>query len=119
MYKNYEEALAAAKKAGFKGTDEEFKAEWNKQTASGEMSDADLDKVSGGSTTIDIGGVHYVVVTCANSCPVNKFLLAADPDDWYGSMWWHLSAKGQCGCCANLRFDGAIGYCSKRAANNF
>ncbi|MDE6730905.1 MAG: hypothetical protein K2J71_09060 [Oscillospiraceae bacterium] len=78
---------------------------------SGELSDDELDNVSGGGCHVKVDGIQYTVVTSRHSCGRYRtdmgIVLLGDLKD----TWRRFSKEGQCGWCAYLKFKGGTGYC--------
>ncbi len=80
----------------------------------GEITDDELDSVSGGcSTTID--GRSYTVVTSFSNCFTGEFSKIGERDTWLREKWYMYAPDGKwcCGNCSNLMFKNGLGYCSK------
>ncbi len=87
--------------------------------ASGEMSDEEMQNVSGGGCTTKVDGQKYTVVTSALHCFTGKWESGYDGDtclrsDNKGLRWfWSGSITGDntCGTCIHLGFKSGTGYC--------
>lgn len=109
--KSVEELLAYAKEVGYALTEKEAKVffeQWNKE---GELSDEELENVSGGSfvsgcTSYSDNYPHWMITTGGNSCKLYK--KRSDPIS-YGA------AEGTCWYCVNAEHTGdLITYCHAR-----
>ncbi len=120
-----EELLQLAKDNGMdEFTMEDAEDLYAQMHASGEMSDEEMENVSGGcSTTVD--GQKYTVVSCGLKCftgkwedgkapaeNYNRTIIRSDKtslrSNWY--MW--SSTDNTCGTCIHLGFTKALtGYC--------
>ena len=99
-----EEVLAIAKAEGIQLTQEESEqvlAEV-KKNAEGEISDDDLDAVSGGSSYVSTGGGGYgeLITTSCNSCPAFQ---GESPD-----------SSVRCGSCVHSHYNGTYLLCNER-----
>ena len=66
--KSAEELLALAKENDIEMTEEEAEETFAMLGKSGELSDEELENVSGGGCHVDVGGKSFVVVTSALNC---------------------------------------------------
>lgn len=125
---NPEELMELAKSLHIEMTADEAKCFFEQlHPASGELSDEELDNVSGGGCKTSGG---YTVVTSATKCFTGKYESAqckeyvgtpAEITVWQNTSnmslrqtWWNMSGwPGRCGNCRYLEFDGGTGYCSK------
>lgn len=122
------ELLSLAKEFGMEMTEEEAKLYFAQlNPASGELSDNELDNVSGGGCKTSGG---HTVVTSAKKCFTGKWECVrtihnkgtpAEVTVWENTRnlslrktWWNMSHDhGRCGNCKWLEFNGGTGYCSK------
>ncbi len=118
--KNTEELLALAKENGIEMTEEQAAARFAQLNVEGEISETELDNVSGGSCHTKVDGVKYVVTTNYEKCFTGYYVpWKGDEGDnfkrhlWAGTM--PPDGEKRCGTCTYLRFDGGIGYCGKSA----
>ena len=126
--KSVEELIALAKENGIELTEEEantYLAQLNPKK--GEISDDELDVVSGGGCETKVDGKKYTVVTPACKCFTGQYLsnfvsrenlgMTVRTDNpelrmiWVGKTGSKIENK--CGSCAHLGFKGGIGYCEK------
>lgn len=132
--KSGEEILALAKENEIEMTETEAEETFNILNKTGELSDEELENVSGGGCKTEVGGKKYTVVTSALGCMNGQYennWKDSGYVDWYGekihvlayakdhkslrSTWRTHSRDGQCGYCRWLSFKGGLGYCSKSA----
>lgn len=126
--KTTEELLVLAKENGMEMTEEEAKAYFEQlHPTTGELSDDELDNVSGGGCTTNGG---YTTVTSELKCFNGQYLenfwqtkyANGELSDVYmryntsnaslRKTWKkNCSSEGRCGRCAHLEFNGGIGYC--------
>ena len=124
--KDEKELYEMAKKEGIELTEESIKSLFKRLNSEGELSDDDLDSVSGGGCQTKFNNHVFTVVTSACNCFTGKYIKIADDDrGLYGSrtrydneerrrMWKAFSSPGQCGHCAYLEFlNGDLGYCGQ------
>ena len=95
----------------------------------GELSDDELDAVSGGGC-LEVDGKSYTVVTCGVFCFTGHYepykkepygdqsrndpMLRKRTDNFLlRQSWWDLSVKDQCGHCLHLGLHNGVGYCEK------
>lgn len=119
--KTAEEILAIAKENGMEMTEEDAKLYFEQlHPVKGELSDDELDNVSGGGCTTNGG---YTTVTSELKCFTGQY----ENNFWraeYGMYMtndsnaslrktWEKNCTGQyrCGRCVHLEFNGGIGYC--------
>lgn len=122
--KTVEEFLALAKENGMEMTVEEAKAYFEQlHPVTGELSDDELDNVSGGGCTTNGG---YTTVTSDLKCFTGQF----EENVWKNTstgetyfrynntnsslrdLWRHnVYGDRKCGRCSHLEFNGGIGYC--------
>ena len=126
--KSVEELIALAKENGIELTEEEantYLAQLNPKK--GEISDDELDVVSGGGCETKVDGKKYTVVTSACKCFTGQYLsnfvsrenlgMTVRTDNpelrmiWVGKTGSKIENK--CGSCAYLGFKDGIGYCEK------
>ena len=124
--KSVEELIALAKENGVELTEEDAKAYFEQLNAKkGELSDDELDVVSGGGCETTVDGKKYTVVTSGCKCFTGEFLCniregiyirtvyAHDHED-LRIAWYHGTLGGEvCGQCAHLCFKNGLGYCGK------
>jgi len=127
--KSVEALLALAKELDIELTEEEAKLYFEQlNPASGELSDDELDDVSGGACKTSGG---HTVVTSAKKCFTGQWACVrnvynkgtpAEVSVWENTSnlglretWWNMSLDhGRCGNCKWLEFNSAgTGYCSK------
>lgn len=88
-----------------------------KKLNSKNISEEELENVSGGTTIRQFGALYYAVVTSGNRCPIeNKFVYKTYKEarkDGHGA-WWFFSRNKCCGRCQNLRIQDGIGFCNAR-----
>ncbi len=137
--KSVEELLVLAKENNYPMTESEAEAVFNTLHSEGEISDDEVESVSGGAcqTKMKVDGKTYVVVSSAVSCftgefePVNsqiKQSLETGSSAWQGEVVWFRKdnktlrktwcdwgwvSNNSCGACYHLEFNGGIGYCGK------
>lgn len=117
--KTAEELKAFAKEIGYELTDEEAQDYFGKIQKSGELSDDELDLVSGGGCSKWRKGKcysgnppHHLIVTWHNRCPSYSFSKYADPKNvkFYNN---------RCPCCVHcVGGPGFTLYCSDRTYND-
>ncbi|MDE5753184.1 MAG: hypothetical protein K2H89_01360 [Oscillospiraceae bacterium] len=78
---------------------------------SGELSDDELDNVSGGGCHVKVDGIQYTVVTSYHSCAYYREDEERTPVKGYKNAWRAFTKPGRCGWCVYLRFKGGTGYC--------
>lgn len=127
--KSAEELLALAKEIGAEEMTEESAKAYFEQLhpASGELSDDELDNVSGGGCETSDG---YTIVTSEKQCFTGQYspnyVIYYKGTAWEQSKWnnesdmglrklWFANCSGanRCGNCIHLEFKGGTGYCSK------
>lgn len=116
-----EELLAMAQAEGYPMTEEEAASVFAMlHPAAGELSDAELENVSGGGcgdpATVTIGSHKYMVVTSHYSCycysqGASREYLAEHDNASKRLVWYDCSAYGKCGRCEHLEFKGSTGIC--------
>ncbi len=128
--KSADEILALAKENGIEITSEEARETFELLNTTGEMSDEELDNVSGGGCKTKVDGKEYVIVTAGLDCFTGAYecnIRVVHPELEYpcvelittkdhGALrmtWGKWGRKGECGCCRWLNFKGGLGYCSK------
>ncbi len=137
--KSVDELLALAKENEYPLDTEAAEELFAQMNTSGELTDEELDSVSGGAcqTKMKVNGKSYVVVSSGVACftgefaPVNskiKKSIETGHNDgseavvWYRHdnktlrrMWINagFSSNNSCASCYNLEFEGGIGYCGK------
>ncbi len=125
--KTAEELLALAKENGIEMTTEEadaFYAQLNPKT--GELSDDELDNVSGGGCETSSGhtivsselkcftGQHEPNYYSVNNGNGRQQRVARTDNEGLRELWYrNCSGEGKCGNCRHLEFTGATGYCGK------
>lgn len=123
-----EELLALAKENDVEMTEESAAAYFAQlNPVSGELSDDELDNVSGGGCKASNG---HTIVTSELNCFTGQFVAnyacyyKGTPDEctaWLETsnlglrkIWLaNTSGDGRCGNCIHLQFKGGTGYCSK------
>lgn len=125
--KTAEELLALAKENGVELTAEEVKTFFAQlNPTSGELSDDELDHVSGGGCETSGG---HTIVTSELKCFTGQYApnyyyvdygykkqsYTARTDNESLRKLWHnnCSGEGRCGNCRHLEFTGGTGYCGK------
>ncbi len=123
--KSAEELLALAKENNYPMTEEDAKRTFAELHTEGELSEEELDNVSGGACHIKVGGEKYTVVTnqlkCLNGCYEEGFaygeggLRMLRKDNWVLRSLWlpEVYLEGKCGSCLHLEFKNGTGYCGK------
>ena len=133
--KSPEELLEIMKEEGFELTAEESNLYYNYVSAqSGELSDDELDNVSGGGCKSLKSGRTVVTCNCKCftglwECNLYNYEWGQDAEGYYGyygdyyrrdnwvprSSWyfWVQVKKNVCGNCRWLGFEGGIGVCEK------
>lgn len=121
--KSVEELLALAKENCVEMTEEEAQIYFEQlHPAFGEISDNELDNVTGGACTVNEKGKSYTVVSSGLSCINGQYLSNIE---FKGALcgylrrdnlslreaWACFSSPGKCGYCYYLEFDGTTGYC--------
>ena len=126
--KSVEELIALAKEVNLEMTEEEAKAYFAQlNPGTGELSEEELDNVSGGGCETSSG---HTIVTSAKKCFTGQWACArnvyykgtaAEISVWENTSdlslretWWNMSLDhGTCGNCKWLEFKAGTGYCSK------
>ena len=128
--KSVEELIALAKENGVELTEEEAKTYFEQLNAKkGELSDDELDNVSGGGCETKVDGKTYTVVTSGCKCFTGQYLsnfkigyttvetTVRHDNAELRYLWFpgpNSCNDGKCGSCAHLGFkDGGLGYCEK------
>lgn len=116
--KSAEELLALAKENGTELDAEQAAAYFEQINKSGELSDDELDNVSGGGCQTKVGGEKHTVVTSGCRCftgqyesiytESNKIKPNACPRV---DGWLLYSSEGTCGRCMKLGLKNGLGYC--------
>ncbi len=121
--KSAEEILALAKENGVEMTAEDAALLLeSKKEALNELSDDELDTVSGGLTKEDWLMYDYTVVTSCHSCEryrrgawkdeeTGKLVFSNYGDRGLRKTWYLFSRDGQCGRCDHLMFLDLTGVC--------
>ena len=117
--KSAEELLSLAKENCMELNEESAKAYFEQLHKTGEVSDDELDNVSGGGCKTSDG---HTIVTCLTDCFTGEFVQVCKDDLKPGSLeeTWHNSAfmlYGEtqvCGKCVHLGFKHGIGYCTRK-----
>ncbi len=114
-----EELKSLAEKNGISLKDEQAQEYFESLHKVGEVSDDELDSVSGGgcglSTLINVNGIDYTVVSSWCSCFTGMYQSAriVEDTDLNRRAWFSFSKEGQCGHCRFLRIgENLLGYCS-------
>ncbi|MDE7399063.1 MAG: Nif11-like leader peptide family RiPP precursor [Oscillospiraceae bacterium] len=123
--KSPEELLALAKEHEFELTEDEAKEYFERLSKSGEISDEELDNVSGGGCHTTVGGKEYTIVTCGCNCFTGQYehnYMINDKfirDDNHNlRVLWSLEpsiSNCRCGSCIHLAFKRGDGYCDVSA----
>ncbi len=83
--------------------------------ASGEMSDEEMENVSGGGCTVKVDGKKYTVVTSGLKCFTGKYDGSGEVRSDHKTtrvMWTMCSGSGCCGFCNHLGITSSgTGYC--------
>ncbi len=123
-----EELLALAKENNYPLTEEDAAKIINERSQTGELSDDELDNVSGGGCTIEWNGGIYDVVSSGKKCYTGQYEPGFETSGYIylngnkplnndhkqlRTTWASFSSKGCCGTCLHLRFQNNIGYCGK------
>ncbi len=123
--KSAEELLALSKENNYPMSEEDAERIFTELHTEGELSEEELDNVSGGACHIKVGGEKYTVVTnhnkCINGCYeagfryTDKGFDIIRNDNWaLRSIWMpEISLDGKCGSCLHLEFKNGTGYCGK------
>ena len=134
--KSVEELLELAKASNVELSEEQAKEYFAKlNPTKGELSDDELDVVSGGGCETKVDGKKYTVVTSGCKCFTGQYLCnIASNAMWEETfsirfdnydlrkIWYRHSGtnggqevKGSntCGSCAHLGFKDGLGYCEK------
>ncbi len=123
--KNTEELLALAKENNYPMTEEDAARIFAELHAEGEISEEELDSVSGGACHIKVGGEKYTVVTnhlkCFNGCYEQGFTYESygesvirEDNRLLRNIWMpEIDMEGKCGSCMHLEFKNGTGYCGK------
>lgn len=122
-----EELLTLAKENNVELTDEEAKVYFEQlHSASGELSDDELDNVAGGGCKSCSSGRTVVTSGCRCFTGCYQSILHSSSNDWKNrsdvvrtdnymvrSMWYDHSSINACGSCRFLEFEGQTGVCGK------
>lgn len=129
-----EELIALAKEKGLDLSEEKAKSYFAQTHGSGELSDDELDNVSGGACHTSVGGESYTVVTCDVACFTGQFEnneYRAEDGHWVArrqdnqqlrALWSNMTSNAKqtsarsvafCGNCYHLEFKNGTGYCGK------
>ena len=125
--KTAEELLALAKENSVELTAEEAAAYFAQlNPASGELSDDELDSVSGGGCETSSG---HTIVTSELKCFTGQYspnyyyvdygytkqsYTARTDNEVLRKLWYNnCSGENRCGNCRHLEFTGGTGYCGK------
>jgi len=125
--KTAEELLALAKENEVEMTEESAAAYFAQlHPTSGEVSEDELDNVSGGGCKTKVNGESYTVVTSNLSCFNGQWerlcvlctngnwgIPSGTPDFMLHATWNAMAGDRQCGSCKHLKFKAGTGYCSK------
>lgn len=130
--KSADEILVLAKENDIELTLEEAKETLELINKVGELSDEELDNVSGGGCRAKVDGKSYVIVTSGLDCftglyesnceitynedktIMNVKLLYETDKSYLRTVWAKFAgAENVCGRCRWLRFKGGLGYCIK------
>ena len=123
--KSAEELIALAKKAEIELNEEEAKIYFKQlNPESGELSDDELDDVSGGGCKNKGKTVVTNGCACFTGCYESNTYISPDGGSsfhyndsnwWIREQWdvWCLGEPGVCGTCRWLEFNGGIGVCGK------
>ncbi len=126
--KSAEDLLALAKENGMELDEDSARAYFEQLNKSGELSDDELDNVSGGGCQTKVGGEKHTVVTNYCKCFMggrweyfadDKIPIGIHGDVMYipkpgaenRGMIWGGVADGCCGSCIHLGFKSGLGYC--------
>ena len=118
--KDEKELYEMAKKEGIDLTEDSVKSLYKRLHSEGELSDDDLDSVSGGGCQTKINNHNFTVVSSACNCFTGKYREAGYNErnrydnEGYRGYWRTFSSPGQCGRCAYLEFvNGTLGVCGQ------
>lgn len=86
---------------------------------SGELSDEELDNVSGGGCKVKVGDTKYTVVTSHCDCFTGQFSpvltdrgsFRRKDNMFIRDAWSGYANHGECGGCIHLGFKSGTGYC--------
>ncbi|MDE5883551.1 MAG: Nif11-like leader peptide family RiPP precursor [Oscillospiraceae bacterium] len=117
--KSSEELLALAKENGIVLSEDEAKEYFEQFNKTGELSDDELDNVSGGGCQTKVNGKSYTIVTCYCKCFTGRY----EPNNGRRTdhsnlrkIWSEDGMTGRlCGDCVHLGFKVATGYCEMSA----
>lgn len=118
--KSAEELLALAKENGIELTENGAKAYFEQLNRSGEISDEELDNVSGGGCHTKVNGTEYTVVTSGCSCFTGQYQKNSVRNGSYirndnkalRDIWGAMLAEDHNGGnCIHLAFKSGTGYC--------
>lgn len=111
-----EELLRIAKENGMEMKEDEAEDYFAALNKAGELSDDELDSVSGGACHIKVDGTKYTVVTSGLKCFTGMYretTINARTTSEMRADWYTFSSKGCCGKCEYLLLQHGIGFCSK------
>ncbi len=118
--KSAEELLALAKENGMELDEDGARAYFEQLNKSGELSDDELDNVSGGGCQTKVSGEKHTVVTSGCRCFTGQYesifydktRMEIKPGSCSRSDGWiHFSSEGTCGRCMKLGLKDGLGYC--------
>lgn len=125
--KSAEELLSLAKENEIELSGDEAKEYFEQLNKSGELSDEELDNVSGGGCQTTVDGQKYTVVTSGCYCFTGQFEKNKDKNGKFirndnsalRDIWYAMLSDGHkdihCGNCTHLAFKGGTGYCDVSA----
>ena len=119
--KSTEELIALAKENGIELTEDKAEEYFERLNRSGELSDEELDNVSGGGCHTKVNGSKYTVVSSGCKCFTGKYeffcdivngtLILKDGAQNRPREWDFFAMDGCCGRCYHLGIKKGIGYC--------
>ena len=121
--KTAEELLAMAKENGVELCEAMAKSYFEQLHKSGELSDDELDNVSGGGCETSVSGKEYTIVTARKECFTGQWDDNLKLDGTYHrtdnqdlrDLWRKMPTNVAyiCGRCRWLGFKSGTGYCEK------
>ncbi len=132
--KDEKELIEIAEKEGIELREEAASSIFKRLHSEGELSDDDLDSVSGGGCQQKINNHNFTVVTSGCSCFTGHWKDSRANSDRYflrsdntqlRETWYAFSSPGKCGTCAYLEFNvrnsmfiNGIGFCGLSGTTN-
>ena len=124
--KSAQDLIALAQEIGVEMTEESANAYFEQLHQNGELSDDELDSVSGGGCETSSG---HTIVTSELKCFTGQYLpnyyyvdygytkqsyTARTDNEGLRKLWYNnCSGENRCGNCRHLEFTGGTGYCGK------